>query len=89
VEGTAIYGPDHKKIGHVHNLMLDKHTGKVEHVIISDGGFLGLGESRYLPIPWSDLTYQPDLEGYVTHLTKEMMKERGRISADDAEMRIW
>ncbi|WP_052223333.1 PRC-barrel domain-containing protein [Novosphingobium malaysiense] len=89
VEGTAVYSLDHDKIGHVHNFMVNKRTGRVAHVIVSDGGFFGLGASRYLPLPWNDLTYEAELGGYVTHLTKDMMEERGRISADEAEMQIW
>ena len=89
VEGTSVYGLDRKKLGHVHNFMVNKRTGQVAHVIVSDSGFFGLGASRYLRMPWDDLTYDPDLGGYITHITKELMDERGRISADDAEMQIW
>jgi sporulation protein YlmC with PRC-barrel domain len=89
VEGTAVFGTDHAKIGHVHNFMVSKRTGQVAHVIISDGGFFGLGASQYVTVPWDDLTYHPKLSGYVAHLTKEVMQERGRVSADDAEMQIW
>jgi len=89
VEGTAVYGQDRRKIGHVHNFMVNKRTGQVAYVIVSDGGFFGLGASYYVQVPWSDLTYEPGLSGYLTHLTKDVMTERGRISADDAEMEIW
>lgn len=89
VEGTTVYGTDHRKIGHVHNFMVNKRTGQVAHVILSDGGIFGLGGSKYLTVPWSDLSYESELGGYVCHVTKEMMQERGRISADDAEMQIW
>jgi len=89
VEGTAVYGQDGHKIGHVHNFMVNKRTGRVAHVIVSDGRFFGLGASYYVRLPWDDLRYDPELGGYATHLTKEIMKDRGRISADDAEMEIW
>lgn len=89
VEGTAVYGTDHKKVGHVHNFMVNKRTGQVAHVIVSDGGVFGLGSAQYLPVPWADLTYDPELGGYISHITKDMMHERGRVSADDAEMQIW
>lgn len=89
VEGTALYGADGRKVGHVHNFMVNKRTGRVAHVIVSDGGFFGFGGERYLCIPWKDLSYDTDLSGYVAHITKEDMHARGRISADDAEMMIW
>ncbi len=89
VEGTAVYGTDGHKVGHVHNFMVNKRTGQVAHVIVSDGGFFGLGVAFYLPVPWDDLSYDPRRGGYVAHITKEAMQDRGRPSAEDAEMQIW
>lgn len=89
VEGTVVYGPDHKKAGHVHNFMVNKRTGQVAHVIVSDGGLFGFGASRYMRVAWQNLTYAPELGGYVSQISKELMDERGRMSAEDAEMQIW
>lgn len=89
VEGTAVFGTDGRKVGHVHNFMVNKRTGMVAHVIVSDGGFFGLGGSHYIRVPWSELTYEPDLGGYATNLTREIMETRGRVSAEEAEMQIW
>ena len=89
VEGTVVYGVDRRKVGHVHNFMVNKRTGQVAHVIVSDGGLFGLGASRYVRLAWQDFTYEPELGGYVAPITKDVMHERGRESADDAEMQIW
>ncbi len=43
VEGTAVYGPDQRKIGTVQRVMLDKISGKVAYAVVSFGGFLGIG----------------------------------------------
>lgn len=89
VEGTTVFGTDGRKIGHVHNFMVNKRSGMVAHVILSDGGFFGLGGSRYICVPWADLTYEPHLGGYAVHLTRDIMESRGRISAEEAEMQLW
>ncbi len=89
VEGTSVYSPSQEKVGHVHNFMVNKRSGQVAHVIISDGGFFGLGASRYISIAWADLSYEPALGGYICDVTKELIDERGRISAEEAEMQIW
>jgi sporulation protein YlmC with PRC-barrel domain len=52
VEGTAIYGPNDRKIGTVQRVMIDKISGKVAYAVVSFGGFLGMGEDYY-PMPWS------------------------------------
>ncbi len=89
VQGTSVYGSDHRKVGHVHNFMVNKRTGQVAHVVVSDGGLFGLGASRYVRLAWQDIAYAPELGGYVAQITKAMVEERGRESADDAEMQIW
>ncbi|EJL33748.1 PRC-barrel domain-containing protein [Novosphingobium sp. AP12] len=89
VEGTAVYGPNGEKIGHVHNFMVNKRTGRVAHVIISDGGFFGLGGSHFIRAPWAELAYNSNHGGYVSQITKSIMSEQGRPSADEVEMTIW
>jgi hypothetical protein len=56
VEGTAVYGPDERKIGTVQRVMIDKVSGKVAYAVVSFGGFLGMGEDYY-PMPWANLDY--------------------------------
>jgi sporulation protein YlmC with PRC-barrel domain len=64
VEGTAVYGADGTRLGAVLNFMVDKFTGRVAYVVMSFGGFLGLGE-RHHPLPWDRLRYDTGLGGYV------------------------
>jgi hypothetical protein len=52
VEGTAVYGADEGKIGNVQRVMIDKISGQVRYVVVSFGGFLGMGEDYY-PMPCS------------------------------------
>ena len=54
VEGTAVYGPDQKKIGKLERVMIDKLSGKVAYAVLSFGGFMGMGED-FCPMPWSTL----------------------------------
>lgn len=35
VEGTAVYNRDGDRLGSVYNFMVDKHSGKVEYVVMS------------------------------------------------------
>ena len=56
VEGTAVYNRTGEQLGTVFNFMVDKVSGQVAYVVMSFGGFLGMGES-YHPLPWKALTY--------------------------------
>ena len=56
VNGTSTYHTAGEKLGSVHDVMIDKVTGKSEYAIMSFGGFLGMGNS-YHPLPWHSLNY--------------------------------
>lgn len=81
VEGTAVYDRDGKRLGSVYNFMVGKRSGQVAYAVLSFGGWLGLGE-RYHPLPWDTLTYDTDLGGYVTRLTKERLRDAPSHAAD-------
>jgi hypothetical protein len=73
VTGTQVYNKDAENIGKIHDIMIDKKTGQVAYAVMSFGGFLGLGED-YHPIPWSMLTYNSRLGGYVVNLTRTQLE---------------
>ncbi len=73
VQGTAVYGEDGEKIGHVDQIMINKQSGKVAYAVMSFGGFLGIGE-RYHPLPWDVLTYDTSLDGYRVNLTRDRLE---------------
>ena len=73
VDGTAVYGADERKIGNVQRVMIDKISGQVRYVVVSFGGFLGMGEDYY-PMPWEKLDYDTRLGGYRVDLTEAQLK---------------
>lgn len=83
VEGTAVYDRQGNKLGSVHNFMVNKRSGQVAYAVMSFGGFLGIGESHH-PLPWSELTYDTSLGGYVVNLTRERLEGAPTYSATDA-----
>ena len=68
-QGTNVYNTTGDNLGSIHDLMIDKASGKVAYAIMSFGGFLGIG-SQYHPLPWSVLKYDTNLGGYVVNLDK-------------------
>lgn len=75
VEGTAVYGADGRRLGSIHNFMVDKLTGRVEYAVMSYGtGFLGMG-TRYYPLPWRTLSYDTRAGGYRIQLTERDLRD--------------
>lgn len=83
VEGTAVYDPKGERLGSVYNFMIHKRSGQVAYVVLSFGGFLGIG-ATYHPLPWQELKYHPVLGGYVVSLTREQLERAPTYSASDA-----
>ncbi|MBQ2260507.1 MAG: PRC-barrel domain-containing protein [Loktanella sp.] len=82
IEGTAVFGKNHEKIGSVYNFMVDKVSGKASYAVMSFGGFLGIGE-RYHPLPWDALTYDVELGGYRVDISREQLEEAPNFAAQE------
>ena len=73
VEGTAVYNRAGEKLGTVNNIMIHKLSGKVAYAVMSFGGFLGMGEKVHA-LPWSVLTYDTSMGGYVVDIDKARLE---------------
>lgn len=86
VEGTAVYNTAGERLGDVHDVMIDKVSGRVAYAILSFGGFLGIGE-KYHPLPWNALKYDTEQGGYVVSLSKDQLE--GGPAYDDTDEPEW
>ena len=84
VDGTAVYGSDREKIGSVDKVLIDKMGGNVTDVVLSVGGFLGIGDEKH-SIPWARLDYDTDVGGYMLNVTKEQLKDAPRFAANEPD----
>jgi len=83
VEGTPVYRSSRERIGEIKRIMINKISGKVAYAVMSFGGFMGIGEDYY-PLPWSLLTYNPDLEGYEVNLSEKQIKNAPRYGKHES-----
>jgi hypothetical protein len=88
VDGTNVYDVNGGKIGEIDHLMIDKLFGRVTYAVMSFGGFMGIGHSHY-PIPWAALKYDTQLNGYVTGITAQQLKDAPAFSDDSWSDRAW
>jgi hypothetical protein len=87
VEGTNVVRPNGETIGEIERIMIDKRSGQVAYAVMSFGGFLGMGEDFY-PLPWSMLTYDENLDGYVVDLTDEQLRSAPKLN-DTTDDDMW
>ena len=83
VEGTNVYDMKGTQIGEIDHLMLDKVSGRVTYAVMSFGGFLGIG-NRHLPIPWSLLNYNIELDAYELDIADDVLR-KAPASDQDSE----
>ena len=86
VNGTHVYNSQGESLGSIYDVMIDKQSGQVAYAVMSFGGFLGIGE-EYHPLPWSVLTYDTALAGYVVNLDKESLEGAPRYT--ESELGRW
>src|SRR3954471_14037903 len=79
VEGTAVYAADGARIGTVKHLEIEKVSGQVVYAITSFRSFLAVRADTH-KIPWSKLTYDPQLHGFRTDITKDQLHNAPEFS---------
>jgi len=68
--GTTVYDAQGNNVGSIKRIMIDKLSEKVAYVVMSFGGFLGMGAEDH-SIPWNKLTYDANLGGFRTDITEQ------------------
>jgi len=71
--GTRIKNAEGKDIGEIDRLMIDPSSGKISHVVVGVGGFLGVGEKKVV-VPWSDLKVGAAHDGKKAMITMDQAK---------------
>ncbi len=72
--GRNIQNAENETIGEIQSVYIGK-DGKVDSVMVSVGGFLGIGD-REVRIPWSDLNIQDKGEKVTVNMTKDQLKAK-------------
>jgi sporulation protein YlmC with PRC-barrel domain len=72
--GTNVFNPEGDSLGDIKEIVIDPSTGRVAYVVVSFGGFLGMGEKLFA-IPFSAFRYNVTNMEYVINVTKERLED--------------
>jgi sporulation protein YlmC with PRC-barrel domain len=86
VQGAAVFNTRLENIGSVHDVMIDKASGRIAYAVLVQGGFLGIGD-RYFPLPWEKLSYSTEMRGYVVDIDDDVLQ--GAPSYSDEATASW
>lgn len=81
VIGVGVKNNQNENLGEVEAIMLDKLTGKVAYVVLSYGGFLGMGDKLFA-LPWSIFSYDNTEDCFKIPLNKDQLKNSPGFDKD-------
>lgn len=81
VIGVSVKNMQGDNLGKIEALMLDKLEGYVSYVVLSFGGFLGMGDKLFA-MPWSIFNYDEANECFVIGIDKETLAKSPGFDKD-------
>lgn len=80
--GTEVRNPKGERLGKVEDVTIDTTTGRVAYVVLSAGGFLGLGD-RFFAIPWQIFQLDAARDRFILDVSKETLRNAPGFDKDD------
>ena len=74
IDGTAVYGGDDGKIGHVSTVLMDPASKKLDRLVVTSGGVLGVGGHR-VAIPVDQFSWDADRGVFKLGMTEAALKQ--------------
>ena len=81
LEGDKIVNRKGDELGSVQDIMIDVRHGSVAYVVMSCGGFLGLGDKLFA-VPWSALSLDADRHCLILDADKERFEKAPGFDKD-------
>src|ERR1035437_6650739 len=81
VMGTPVKNLQDEKLGKVENLMVDLSAGRIVAVVISSGGFIGIGD-ELSAVPPAALRFNTELDTLQLDASKEMLTASPHFKAN-------
>lgn len=69
-------------LGTLKEVVIDPQTGKVQHALVSFGGFLGIG-GKLIAVPFNSLTYDAVHNAYELDIPRAQMRAAPGIDAEN------
>ncbi|ADI14018.1 PRC-barrel domain-containing protein [Truepera radiovictrix] len=71
--GDNIRNSQGENLGNVQDLMIDLEGGKIAYVVVSYGGFLGMGDKLFA-VPWNAFRLDAENHNFILDVDQEVLK---------------
>lgn len=82
VVGVSVKNFENEDLGKIEEVILDKHKGDVRYVVLSFGGFLGMGDDLFA-MPWKIFSYDENDDCFKINVSKEKLKNSPGFDKDN------
>jgi sporulation protein YlmC with PRC-barrel domain len=82
ISGTNIYNRQGESLGEVKELMVNMQSGQVEYVVVSFGGFLGIGD-KYFAVPLEAFDVDTEDEKFILDANREKLENSPGFDKDN------
>ncbi|HWQ84191.1 MAG TPA: PRC-barrel domain-containing protein [Anaerolineales bacterium] len=79
--GDPVHNLAGETLGKLEEIMIDLESGRVAYVVLSFGGFLGMGDKLFA-IPWEAITVDTDKKAIVLNVSKEVLENAPGFDKD-------
>lgn len=80
--GDTVVNPEGEELGTLKELMIDLDEGRINYVVLSFGGFLGMGDKLFA-IPWEAFTLNPAEHTFILNVDKELLENAPGFDKDN------
>ena len=74
LSGDRVVNLQNEDLGKIEELMIDLETGRIAYVVLSFGGFLGMGDKLFA-LPWSAFSVDTTEKRFILNVDKELLKQ--------------
>ena len=80
--GTNVRNQQGEDLGKIKEFMIDTRSGQVEYVVLSFGGFLGMGD-KYFAVPLEAFTIDSEHEDFVLNVDRAKLESAPGFDKDN------
>jgi sporulation protein YlmC with PRC-barrel domain len=82
LKGDKVVNAAGEDLGKVQEIMIDTPTGRVAYVVLSFGGFLGMGDKLFA-IPWDRFSLDEENKQFVLNIDREKLEKAPGFDKDN------
>ncbi len=82
INGTDVVNPAGEDLGDIKDLMINLSDGRISYVVLSYGGFLGMGDKLFA-VPWDSFTIDTAREKFMLNVSKEKLENAPGFDKDN------